>query len=378
MAIDGPQTTCVKSDFYDLLHPSVALVTAREKEIHAVRRREWNRAFAAKALSCHENKISKYIDQLDLCIERDARQHFVSDLKNLLYWFGFDAMGDFVLSNLFDMLQNEEWHSILEKGLVEMRKWAEDQMKQRLEKYEDKLASPDVAQWLLKGVKADLVKEGTWAWLAGDSLLAIVGGSEPTASALIGLFCQLAKCPNHADKICGELRHLDICDPRVLAAQAHHLNACINEALRLYSALPSGGNRTTREMGITIGDNIFHQIRTSWRHATQYPDDYFERGQEFVSERWTSRPDMVRNKAAFAPFGTGSHTCLGRHLAADEMRLIVARILTKYQYKIVPGGDRVEVDLRDQFATKPGSLRVSFELRHDEINGSHDERFEGI
>lgn len=49
-AIDGPQTGCVKSEFYDLLHPSIALVTAREKEAHGVRRREWNRAFTAKGL----------------------------------------------------------------------------------------------------------------------------------------------------------------------------------------------------------------------------------------------------------------------------------------------------------------------------------------
>jgi hypothetical protein len=43
------------------------------------------------------------------------------------------------------------------------------------------------------------------------------------------------------------------------------------------------------------------------------------------------------------------------------MRLIVARIVTKYQFRTVPGGDRVEVDLKDQFAAKPGSLRVMFQ-----------------
>jgi hypothetical protein len=51
MAVDGPQNTCIKSDFYDLLHPSVALVTVREKEAQGVRRREWNRAFTAKGTS---------------------------------------------------------------------------------------------------------------------------------------------------------------------------------------------------------------------------------------------------------------------------------------------------------------------------------------
>lgn len=48
--IDGPQTACVNSEFYDLLHSSIAFVTAREKGAHDVRRREWNRAFTARGL----------------------------------------------------------------------------------------------------------------------------------------------------------------------------------------------------------------------------------------------------------------------------------------------------------------------------------------
>jgi len=43
------------------------------------------------------------------------------------------------------------------------------------------------------------------------------------------------------------------------------------------------------------------------------------------------------------------------------MRLVVTRIVTKYRFSIIPGGDRVELDLKDQFAAKPGSLRVMFE-----------------
>lgn len=34
-------------------------------------------------------------------------------------------------------------------------------------------------------------------------------------------------------------------------------------------------------------------------------EDCFERGVEFAPERWYERPEMIRNKAAYAPFGTG-------------------------------------------------------------------------
>ena len=34
-------------------------------------------------------------------------------------------------------------------------------------------------------------------------------------------------------------------------------------------------------------------------------EDCFERGNDFAPERWYEKPEMVRNKAAYAPFGTG-------------------------------------------------------------------------
>ena len=45
--IDGPKTNCIKSEWYDILHPNLSLVTSRIKAIHQARRRQWNRGFSA-------------------------------------------------------------------------------------------------------------------------------------------------------------------------------------------------------------------------------------------------------------------------------------------------------------------------------------------
>ena len=60
MAIDGPRTECIKAEFYDLLTPNFSLVTSRVKEVHAARRRQWNRGFTSKGT---DNK-SLFLDEL--------------------------------------------------------------------------------------------------------------------------------------------------------------------------------------------------------------------------------------------------------------------------------------------------------------------------
>lgn len=89
--------------------------------------------------------------------------------------------------------------------------------------------------------------------MTGDSILAIVAGSEPTAAVLIGLFYELAKYPRHADKVLREIKKINIEDSRALAIGCPHLEAVILEALRLYPALPTGGNRKTLKEGVTVG-----------------------------------------------------------------------------------------------------------------------------
>lgn len=109
---------------------------------------------------------------------------------------------------------------------------------------------PDVAHYLLQDARDDPRR---FPWLTGDSILAIVAGSEPTAAVLVGLFCELAKNQRHAEIILGEISTIDIEDSRALASSCPHLEGSISEALRLYPALPTGGNRKTLQNGITIG-----------------------------------------------------------------------------------------------------------------------------
>jgi tryprostatin B 6-hydroxylase len=65
------------------------------------------------ALQLHKTKILRHVDRLDRCIEMDVNQGKPSNAKNLMYWFGFDAMGDFVFNHPFGMLEATTWHHVM-------------------------------------------------------------------------------------------------------------------------------------------------------------------------------------------------------------------------------------------------------------------------
>ncbi|KAL9119179.1 MAG: hypothetical protein Q9187_004266 [Circinaria calcarea] len=208
--------------------------------------------FVRTALMQYENTTLKYIDQLDCCIKADAVAHRFSEATDLFYWLGFDTMGEFVFDKSFGMLRNQQWHYIvllLQRALsllgpfspapwlvqvgfkllprvgilrdwFDMVAWCEKQMRETIEAPNDNIREPDVAQ--------------------------------PTASALVGIFYELARNPDHAQKIHDGLQSLDVHDAKLLS-KLPHLDGCIAEALRLYPALPTGGNRKTPEQGVLIG-----------------------------------------------------------------------------------------------------------------------------
>ncbi|PWY84975.1 cytochrome P450 [Aspergillus heteromorphus CBS 117.55] len=325
IALDGPKSHCIKAEWYDLLHPRQSLVTTRDKAIHAARRRQWNRGFTAKSLAQYEAKILTYIDDLDALISHDAAHQNTTEINPLFYWFGFDTMGDFVFNKSFDMLHRGEWHFVIVLlrramsilGPLSPVPWVV-QIAFRLCPRVGILPAnptqtPDVAFYLLEDAKTHASQI---PWLTGDSILAIVAGSEPTASTLIGIFCELARGPVHADRIYREIRTtgVDVNDPRALARECPHLEAVVAEALRLYPALLTGGYRKTQGEGMWMGGKhgeegaVFVPPFTTVvapRFSVMRREDCFIRASEFLPERWSDEPWLVRNRAAYAPFGTG-------------------------------------------------------------------------
>ena len=118
---------------------------------------------------------------------------------------------------------------------------------------------PDVTSWLLKAAEDKGDREAT-KWLHGDSRLIIVAGSDTVAIVLTHLFYYLAINPTHVHKLREELEPLMRRGGQPFSIRdvqnAKHLNAVINETLRMHPPVPSGVFRTTPKQGIIV-DGVF-------------------------------------------------------------------------------------------------------------------------
>ncbi|CAI6336678.1 unnamed protein product [Periconia digitata] len=399
LVLDGAKSTCIKSEFYDVLHPNRSLIATRAKDKHAARRREWNRGFNKTATDSYLAKSQTHISSLLSLIRASAQSHTEADIRDLMYWYGFDVMGDFIFNQSFGMLENQRWHEtvrLLRKGFEvlgptapvpwaiqiafnclpsvgplrewkEMNEWCVRTMEGRVEASEKcETSIPDVAYFLIEKARENGFSEEDWQWLCGDSLLAMIAGSEPTADALLGAFYFLSKNPSHIEKIHEELKNVDVTSVEELAG-LRHLNAVMQESLRLFHPVPTGGIRKAQAEGVVIGDTYIPPYTTlvAPRYSIFRREDVFENAEEFIPERWYSKPVTFSSQTGYAPFGTGATSCLGRAFGLDQMRLVLAQVIQKYRFEIAPGEgkDRFMVDLMDHFTSNPGQLKLVFSAR---------------
>ncbi|RYP58828.1 hypothetical protein DL770_010348 [Monosporascus sp. CRB-9-2] len=132
----------------------------------------------------------------------------------------------------------------------------------------------------------------------------------------------LAFCYDHLDKMMAAEDRFERPSLRSIM-DVEHLNAIINETLRLHPPA-STIMRVTSSEGIVVADTFIPGDMTGI----------------FVA-RWYAQPEMIKERAGFAPFSTGHHSCLGRPLALLEMRLLIAECVSRYDVTFAPGFDDV-------------------------------------
>lgn len=90
------------------------------------------------------------------------------------------------------------------------------------------------------------------------------------------------------------------------------LDSLINETLRLYPPVLFGSPRVTPPGGLKIGDVFVPEDTVVYVPGWQLHHDArnFPQPEEFIPERWTTRPELLVNRSAFIPFLIGEFGAL--------------------------------------------------------------------
>jgi cytochrome P450 len=182
-----------------------------------------------------------------------------------------------------------------------------------------------------------------------------------------------------------EIENVDVMDANALGLLPH-FNAVINEVLRIMPPAMTGNGRMTGPNGITVDGHFIppNTKVTAPKFVIMRQERAFKRADEFIPERWTTRPELIRDRQAFGPFSFGKFFCLylfkhrqlvtkvpghrqcpGRVLAYAELRLTTALFLKRYNVSFADEYDPQCMwrELRDQVTAQPGLVLCEFTPR---------------
>ncbi|KAL2071881.1 hypothetical protein VTL71DRAFT_13116 [Oculimacula yallundae] len=368
------------------------IIGANEKN-HARLRRVMIHAFSESALQEQEPIVTKYCDLLISRLHSQMEAKQIVDIAAWLNFTSFDIIGDLTFGESFDALDKGEehwWMSTIFNGFKmgvlvrtakeymtapfgslvfsalgkfpvvvrtkdRFRNFIRSKTLSRLSMDKDRR---DVMGAILRhNVNGDM-SQGELGTNAG---CLIIAGSESTATLMSGLVFYLHSTPRVLSLLQQEIRE-GFASPSEITfesvAKLPYLQACIDEALRLYPPIPCGLPRQVPLGGIIIDGKFVPENTSVSMHqlSTGRSRHNFKDPLQFVPERWLENPrnsehdpqsalhgsDKSPNRyskddfAASQPFALGSRGCLGKNLAFAEMRSVVARLIWHFDIEVQP------------------------------------------
>ncbi|KXT05712.1 hypothetical protein AC578_5568 [Pseudocercospora eumusae] len=385
-----------KGPWYDNNWPQPSLHQERSRAAHDLRRKSWAPAFSDKALREYESHIKTFNRKFLLRVaEHQGGRMNVSRWFNL---YSVDLMGALAFGKNYGMMDSGEKHAVLNvistgmgalgltlptwfmqllrlvpgdpAGIKKLLRFSQDELKEAIDNNfhasKDTKVSPGsvISSWLHENYK-DIPNPWESRTFCMDSQLIIVAGSDTTAAALTWLFYYLAQSPDEVQKLRNELRACAVgewSDKDI--RHCEHLNASINEALRLALIGPTGIYRTSPPEGMQVGEvflpgNVEYNIS---QYIIGRDEAIYTQADQFIPERWYSKPELIKHKKAFAPFLMGSFGCIGKNLAIMEMRTLTTSILLSYDVGFAPGenGNRIWNESREHFTMDLAPLDLVF------------------
>ncbi|EKM53670.1 uncharacterized protein PHACADRAFT_211341 [Phanerochaete carnosa HHB-10118-sp] len=391
--------------------PVLPLVGLREVAEHSRRRRPWNRAFSTAALKEYEPVIAKRGAQLvEILAERKE-----ADFARWVHFLTFDIMSDALFGGNLgaEMMATEDKDGIMrsmkvgwEAGQVfehvpwfgywvryfpklgaPTQKFRAMCIEQGKRRYQDGSKQKDLFYYLSNEDGSEKQTPDITTVLS-DSVLAIVAGSDTTATVFINLLYCLLRNPEAYKRLQAEVDQFYPPEENSLDPKHHlkmpYLEAVINETLRLFPVVPSGSPRAPERGsgGAVVGPYFIPENTCARVHFWSVHHDArnFSLPETFLPERWLVaegvedaraaalglRPgSLTHNMNAFVPFSFGPWNCVGKNLALLELQCVTTHMMQRLNFRFQKGWDPSmwEPTVQDKFVVKTGRLPIIVERR---------------
>ncbi|KAK3997814.1 cytochrome P450-like protein [Cladorrhinum sp. PSN332] len=381
--IYGHRANVRKAEFYDaFVHPAPNTHNARDRDLHARKRRVLSHAFSDGAIKEVEKYIlanirtfCEAIGDYGRVIPENKGWSSPKNMSDWSSWLAMDILGDLCFGKAFHMLERPDnrytvdlvgvaaqrhllcgtmpivdklgldkilFHKIA-AGRAQYMAYSRQQLGERTALGEE-TDRRDFFYYLLKARDPETGHGFTTPELWGESNLLIIAGSDTTSTAIAATLFYLVRNPDTLARVTSEIRSVfpSLEDIHIGDAlnSCTYLRACIDEAMRLS---PSVGGILPREVlsgGMTIdgeqvpaGTIVGTPHYTIHHNPSYYPDPF-----SFKPERWIGEEAKVKAaKRAFCPFSIGSRGCIGKGLAYVEMSITIARVLWMYDLRRAVG-----------------------------------------
>ncbi|KAI8875596.1 cytochrome P450 [Backusella circina FSU 941] len=324
-------------------------------------RRIMSPAFSIKYINSLEPFMTSVTESLLEKIDKEIENNSETvDIWNLYQCLALDIIGETAFGQSFRMIENNS-HYITKAIGKELREFAivhtfpilsklflknASRFDPKLEKFvqdiiEKRMASSqkrtDILQYLIDSQMAEDKQDRlTTKEIVAEMVLILIAGSETTSNTLGFAIYELVSHPDKLEKLYNEIDQLTphgkLFEHEELK-QAPYLNAVIYETLRL-DTVAAGLGRITTEKTVLGNQYVLpkNTIIFANIHDIQTCEDYWDRPNEFIPERWLPEQTEVRpaDAEAFIPFSSGSRNCIGKNFALQEMRHALSALLKHY------------------------------------------------
>lgn len=180
--------------------------------------------------------------------------------------------------------------------------------------------------------------------LLHETLVLFAAGHETSANALAWTLYLLHENPDASKKLLQELdevvgdRHPNFEDLR----QLKYSEQIINESMRIYP--PAWiTDRIALEDDEVMGFQIPKgTLMTPFIYGVHHNPTYWQDPEVFRPERFSKEQQKEQHNFAFIPFGGGPRLCIGNNFAMMSMHLVLAHLLRRYTFELLPNQQIVE------------------------------------